>query len=104
MVEEGIPAEGTDDEVEPEDIEPPQPAVVAGIKQQRRDSAKAMQEEGSTDDEGSDDLQVRAYCILNLSLTNSAILSLKTQLSYGQYVHALLVPMMMACCGWVPAG
>ena len=76
MVEEGMSAEGTDDEGEPEAAELPQSAVVASIKQ-RQDSAEAMQEEG-TDDEGSDDLQVSAYCISNLSLTNSLLTLLGT--------------------------
>lgn len=61
VVQEGMPAEGTDDEGEPEAAEPPQPAMEGSIKQ-RRDSAEATQEAGSTDDDGPDDLQVTAYC------------------------------------------
>ena len=71
MVEEGMPAEGTEDEGKPEAEEPPQPAAVASNKQ-RRASAEALQEEGSTDDEGSDDLQVSAYCVSNLCPTDFA--------------------------------
>ena len=71
MVEEGMPAESTDDEGKPEAAEPPQPAVATSIGQ-RQDSAEAMQDDRSTDDEGSDDLQVGAHCIPSVSLKDSA--------------------------------
>ena len=61
MVEEGMPAEGTDGEGEPEAVEPPQPAVVASTGR-RREGAKATQEESGTDDEGVGDLQVSPNC------------------------------------------